>query len=437
LNENPRVRSAIPWLCLLLCAPALSARMATVRTRAGEAFEGHARLTRQGVLIVNSAKNLVLTVPGTALSEIAFADDPPPLRDEVVSEALPAGWRELEIGSSRTAGSTRVEQSTFTVRGAGKNIGGEADSFHYVFIPVSGDRDIIARISSVQQTDPGALAALMMRESVGEYSRNVSVGVTPGGVGFFQTRYFEGRATETSSRSDVRAGAWFKLRRRGMIFTAYRSSNGRIWTQVEQATVPMRDEYYVGLAVASAREGMLNWTTFDHVREGAKLVNTDFTPQIELTSGSVISGRVFAMDRKEVQFFRGPRIAPIPTSRVARISFQPLTFDMSWKSRASRPGVWMPGGDFFEGDFQRIEGSKLLVSSVLYGIRAFDVDEDILALVLANPSRARAAVEVDARDGSFLLGTEFACGDGEMILREPALGEVRLPAFQIRELRAR
>lgn len=436
MSESLRVRSLVPWFCLLVCAPLLSARIATVRTRTGLTYEGHARLTSNGIFIVNSARDLVLTVPTTNVSEVVFADDSP-VREEVAAEFLPGGWREADVGSPNPSGSTRVERNTFTVRGAGRGFGAEADSFHYVFTAVSGDRDIIARVSSVEQTDNNAAGALMMRESLGEYSRNVAIGVSAGRAGFFNARYFEGRTTETTARNDLRHGTWLKLRRRGMTFTAYKSANGRLWTQVEQVVVPMRDEYYVGLAVASARDGALNWTTFDHVREGAKLVATDFVPQIELVSGSMIAGRPYAMDRKQMDFVGGPRVVSVPPSKVARIIFQPLTPDHAWKSRASRPGVLLPGGDFFESDFQVIEGDKLRVSSVLYGMRTFVVHEDILALVLANASRALPAVEVEARDGSLLRGTHFAMGDGEVVLSEAALGEVRIAAPQIRELRVR
>jgi hypothetical protein len=236
---------------------------------------------------------------------------------------------------------------------------------------------------------------------------------------------------------DIRAGTWLKLRRRGNDFSAFKSVNGRQWFLVEQVQMPMGDDYYIGMAVASGRVETLCWTRFDHVREGVKLLNEDFTPQVELVSGSVISGRPSFVDNHHVMFAGPPSIVPVPTSRVARFIYQPLSSQIAWRSRASKPGVWVNSGDFFEGEFQQIDGDKLRVSSVLYGIRTFEADEEVAAAVLANPSRTRPVVELDMQDGSLFLGTAFTFGDGEVILKEAALGEVRIAAYQIRELRVR
>jgi hypothetical protein len=49
----------------------------------------------------------------------------------------------------------------------------------------------------------------------------------------------------------------------------------------------------------------------------------------------------------------------------------------------------------------------------------------------------RAAYELETVDGSVLRASAFSLGDGEFKLREPALGEVRVPAFEIVEFRRR
>ncbi|HMJ90795.1 MAG TPA: hypothetical protein VK530_13325, partial [Candidatus Acidoferrum sp.] len=52
-------------LLLLVGAPMLCARLATVRTSAGQEFFGHVRFTKTGIVVVNSAANFVLTIAPT------------------------------------------------------------------------------------------------------------------------------------------------------------------------------------------------------------------------------------------------------------------------------------------------------------------------------------------------------------------------------------
>ncbi len=419
-----------------LCGVSAFARVGLVRTADGRTLEGQVRITPERVVVVNAARGQVFSVELTNLTFISFPTNILTARtDEPLDDTLPALWHEADIGVTRVAGSTRHERGIFTVRGAGLNIDGEADSFHYVFKPVRGDSEIVAEVASIQYTHPNAKAGLMMRENLGEYSRHVMVALTAERGGALQMRGRERSNLEAAPVRALFAPQWLKLKRRGHEFTAYSSPNGRVWWLMEKVTLALSDNIYVGLAVASARDGVLNWTTFRKVREAPKLLNEDFTPQVELISGSVVVGRPELADENEVRFAGVPKVVRVPTPRVARIAYQPLTGDLAWKTRVSRPGVWVSNGDFFDGEFRGLAGRKLTISSVLYGLRAFDVDDEVLAVVLQPRRVQRAAFEIETADGATLLATDLALGDGELRLRESALGEVRVPAFEILELR--
>jgi hypothetical protein len=437
VQDCPRVRGWLVMVVCLLCAPDLPARVAIVRTRTGGEWSGHARFVAGGVVLANLERGHVITVPETNVAELIFpALDPLPL-DEFAEEVLPPEWREMEVGGGHSTGGTRVQRRSFTVRGAGAGFNGTDDFFHYVFKSVRGDSEIVARLGCIQHTPVEARAALMMREGMGGQARNVAVAATMWRGGAWQMRAAEGRATQVLAQPDVRTGWWLKLRRRGNEFSGFKSPDGRRWTLIEKVTLEMRAEFHVGLAVASGREDVLHWTTFDHVREAPKLIREDFTPEVELTSGSVVAGRPLWVDGDEMVFAGGPRVVRVPMAAVARIAYAPLNAEMAWKARASRPGVWVGSGDFFDAEFQGVRQDKLRMSSVLYGLRTFDVDEEVQALVLRGGVATRAAVELRAVDGSVLLATAMSFVDGDVVLREPALGEVRVPAFQIAELRRR
>jgi hypothetical protein len=432
------VRLLAVVISLLLCSASSFARVGIVRTLTGETVQGHVRITRERVIVVNAARGLIFNVYATNIAEISFPTNALSIRKETIGdESLPAAWREVDIGLTRIGGSARHEHGTFTVRGSGLNIDGDRDSFHYVYKPVRGDSEIVAEVESIQYTHPNAKAGLMMRENLGEYSRNVMLALTAMNGGAFQFRANEGLNTESLALRGLFAPQWLKLRRRGDEFSAFVSRNGRAWSLLQQVSLAMNENIYVGLTVASAQDGFLNWSTFRKVREAPKLINEDFTPQVELVSGSTIFGRPERADENEVMFGGEPKVVRVPTVRVARIAFQPLSDDIAWKTRMSRAGVWVNNGDFFDGDFRGIEHSRLRVSSVLYGPRTFDIDDEVLALVLQPRRFQRTQFEVLTTDGSILLATELALGDGEVKVKESALGEVRLPAFEIVELRRR
>ena len=424
---------------LLLTSAGVLARFGLVRTADGRTLQGQVRFTPERVVVVNVELNLIAR---EALTNITLISFPTNARSATAMEtgdsALPAPWREADIGFARQPGSTRHESGIFTVRGAGLNVDGESDAFHYVFKPVSGDSEIVAEVVSIHYTHPNAKAGLMMRESQNEYSRNVTLALTAERGGALQFRAGERATTQVGSPRAIFAPMWLKLRRQSNEFTAFVSPNGRRWSVLETISLPMQSNIFVGLAVAGARDdGVLNWTTFSKVREAPRLQNDFFTPEVELVSGSTITGRPASANEREIIFTGAPKVVRAPMMSVARIAFQPLDSDLMWKTRISRPGVWTSGGDFFDGDFRALERRKLTISSVLYGLRTFDLDDEVLALVLQPRRLQRAPFEIETADGATLLATQLAVGDGELRFREPALGELRLPAHEILEVRRR
>jgi len=421
---------------LLVCAPAF-ARIGEVQTVDGEIWQGHVRVTPGGVVVVNAPRARVFSVVASNIARLSFAPERPADATPSAVEGPPAGWRDADVGHAFLPGSARHVGGSITVRSSGVNIDREADSFHFVFKPVRGDSEIVAQLASIHHTHPYAKAGLMMREHLHEYSRNVMLALTAFGGGALQVRPAERQYTESLALPRVFAPQWLKLRRRGNEFSAFVSPNGRVWSLVQKMTLAMNENFYVGLAVASARDSVMNWTTFSRVREAPRLLNEGFAPEVELVSGSIIAGRPEFGDREEITFAGLPKVVRVPTSRVARIAFQPLSSELAWRTRVSRPGVFVNTGDFFDGDFRGLENGQLTISSVLYGLRTFDVEDEALALVLQPRKWPQTNYEIETADGSLLLGTNLTLGEGEVKLREPTLGEVRVPAFEIIELRRR
>ena len=279
-------------LVYLLFAVSALARVGEVQTRTGKYYEGQVRFTKEGLVVINAEQDTVTPVALTNLLQVIFHTNELLFAAQPVeeSEALPEPWSETDIGNVPLRGSTRHISGVFTVRSSGRNIGEETDSFHYVYKAVTGNTEIVARVVRVQYTDSMAKAGLMVRDGLSEYSRHVAIGLTAWRGAFFQTRDRENtRATENMYR-DLYASHWIKLKREGSQFTGYESQNGRQWTQVERVTVPMNEKVYVGLVVASAREGTMRTTARRPLTSSRRRSAEDVTASSD-ASDSAIAAR--------------------------------------------------------------------------------------------------------------------------------------------------
>ncbi len=188
-------------------------------------------------------------------------------QDTATIGVVTAPWVSTDIGPPALAGTASDSSGVFTITVGGADIFGTADDFHYVYRTLTGDGTIIARIPSIQNTDPFAKAGLMMRNSTANNDQEVMMTLTPGqGAALFA------RATSTGSTTDVQHTQgfappyWLKLVRSGNTFTGYRSPDGVTWTQHASTTVTMTNStILVGLALCSHNAAALNTTTFDKV----------------------------------------------------------------------------------------------------------------------------------------------------------------------------
>jgi fibronectin type 3 domain-containing protein len=176
----------------------------------------------------------------------------------------PFPWMSREIGSG--GGSVYFTNGVFTVSGSGADIWGNADAFRFVYVPVTGNCTIVARVASLQDTDPWSKAGVMIRESLDANSANAFIGVTPSNGVTFQYRSSTGGNSANNNTTGFRAPYWVRLVRSGNSFTGYRSPNGVTWTQQgTSATISMASAVYVGLAITAHNGSSLSTATFDNV----------------------------------------------------------------------------------------------------------------------------------------------------------------------------
>jgi malectin (di-glucose binding ER protein)/fibronectin type III domain protein len=182
---------------------------------------------------------------------------------------LTAPWQDADIGSVTPAGSASLSSGVFTVRGAGADIWGNADAFHFVYQSLTGDGDIVARVTAVQNTNAWAKAGVMIRETLAAGSEQAFMCLTPGNGLAFQRRVSTNGVSTHTSGGAGSAPVWVRVVRNGNTLTGFRSTDGVNWTQVGSDTIAMAAPVFVGLALTSHANGTINTSTFDNVRVSA------------------------------------------------------------------------------------------------------------------------------------------------------------------------
>src|SRR5207248_1566857 len=74
---------------------------------------------------------------------------------------LPSPWDHQDIGHVGLKGSAISQGETFTIGASGTDIWGLADEFHYVFQPMAGDGEMVARVVRMRHSDEWAKAGVM------------------------------------------------------------------------------------------------------------------------------------------------------------------------------------------------------------------------------------------------------------------------------------
>ncbi len=181
-----------------------------------------------GLAVTSRNENLATTA---ALNNVSVT----PLQ-AVAAAAMPSGWTSTDIGLPLIAGSSDYSAGTFTVTGAGADIWGLSDQFHYAYRQVTGDIEIIARVTAVENTHAAAKAGLMIRDALTPNAAHTSLYLTAANGAALHERPLAGGPTLQLASAAASAPYWLRLERRAAVVTAFRSDDGVTWTLVGVAT---------------------------------------------------------------------------------------------------------------------------------------------------------------------------------------------------------
>jgi regulation of enolase protein 1 (concanavalin A-like superfamily) len=296
MTRSPlRVRG--PWLCALLSLGPLAAsacggsknETVPVDARTDVAVDGRAGSGGTGgsggMGSGGTGGGGAIDAPAVPVDGSAPDGVPPDTRPVVSMSPVPAPWTGQDIGTVGMPGGSGRSRREFQVRGSGTDIWAEADGFHFVHQPVSGDFEIVARLTSIERTDENAKAGVMVRESIAANSRNAFMmafpttapsapGAYPMGKG--SRLQFRARVSDEltgfydlvslSSMTPDAAPIWLRLTRRGAVLTGFVSADGATWLRDGETTLNMPDPVLAGLAVTSHSNNNGNVASFQGLR---------------------------------------------------------------------------------------------------------------------------------------------------------------------------
>jgi len=293
------------------------------------------------------------------------------------AQAVPSPWVARDVGTASPAGSTTWAAGVFTVQAGGKDIGGSSDQFQFVYQPITGDVDVIARVDSIADTDAGSKAGVMIRASLSSGAANGYVGVSAANGTNFQRRAQSGGLTTTVHGQAATAPQWVKVSRQGATVTGYSSADGVTWTRIASATLALNASAYVGLAVTSHSSGALTTAALSKV-----VVNTASLP------GNLLSRDIGS-----------PTIA-------GKTSYADGAFTIT----AGGSDIWGTADQFHFGAYQAIAGDVEIVARIASITRA------------SSWSKAGVMIREALTSSSTHASTFLSAGNGYVFQRRTSSG---------------
>jgi hypothetical protein len=199
-----------------------------------------------------------------AARDLGEYDRPPP-----TPAAAGHAWQVKDIGAG-ASGALRLTSGLATITAGGTGPGGAADGLSFVYQKARGDFELVARVRSLQMTDPEAIAGVAVRaddSTPGAAGLLLGILGDPGLGGRVVVRRAAGAVAEASPPDlQIRAGQFLRIERQGRRFTLSRSSDRVAWVKLQVIDLDLPAEAAVGVAASARAAGMTTTAEVDHLR---------------------------------------------------------------------------------------------------------------------------------------------------------------------------
>lgn len=423
----------------LLIATACLLGAGRVQTRDGKTLEGDVAFDANAVVVRSPAGET--RVPFDQITRVTTRVPPAPQTALAApGSALPEGWNPQDIGGVKFPGSAACDaKGAFTLTASGWGAWGAKDSLHFAGRPLKGDGQIIAHVAKLDVSRGPVVAGVMIRQSLAPDAPMAGACLYPSGEVRLPRRP-AGSAKDFKPAEDLAPQTWVRLTRRGETLTAFRSTDGKFWQQVDTAKVPMDENVLVGVAAWTTGNAWSATALIDSVTVIPGPPSLTYFPGadplgqgIVLRDGNVVVAAIVSYDPAAgVKYERDGKPGVYPAQQVARLVFSPVPPDMA--APTDKPGILLAGGDFIDGevsaislqpvDWPRPPQLKATVRSVLFGAKNFELAKEVIAIDLAPVAPAPAAYEVRAADGSLTRAKTVTVGPGGATVDGQPLADV-------------
>lgn len=159
-----------------------------------------------------------------------------------------------------------AEQQIYTINGAGANIWGDHDDFHYVYKQMRGNFILTARAHFVGEgVELHRKYGWMVRSTLDSNSPHALTAIHGDGLTLLQFRRTTGGRTEEVVSSQTHVDV-IQLERRGNTYIMSVARFGETFSTIQIADLALGDDVYVGLALCSHNDAVLESAVFENVR---------------------------------------------------------------------------------------------------------------------------------------------------------------------------
>ena len=204
-----------------------------------------------------------------------------------ITTVLPNPWQDTNIGNTITPSKIDYVNGTFKIETFGQDIYWNNDDFSYIYRPLNGNGEIIAKVSDLTGLHGWIKGGLMIRENLFDNSKHIMIVKTKSNGIASQFRINTGGASDNVNNSSLSNIEWLKVKRSNSTFTTYYSSNGEDWTILDTRTISMNNDVYVGLCASGANSNTPVKATFENVAVSGDTFNISATSN---NNGGSVSG---------------------------------------------------------------------------------------------------------------------------------------------------
>ncbi|MFD2519221.1 M4 family metallopeptidase [Salinimicrobium flavum] len=185
-------------------------------------------------------------------------------------EAIPEPWKTVDVGTVNIPGELCYSEGAFELTAQGNDLSGRSDNFYFTYQEISGDTEVIARITGLENTNVNAQAAVVLRESLNPDAKFALTSINAGSLlsGYnaaFRYRKTVGAKASVANGNSAAIPEYIRIVRNGKDVSSYVSDVNGNWNLIGSLKMNLSDTLYVGIASTSATTGSSTVAKFEEV----------------------------------------------------------------------------------------------------------------------------------------------------------------------------